>query len=34
VITTVERNRATARWKEMMEKDFDIVARVGGRGER
>jgi hypothetical protein len=22
--TTVERNRATARWKEMMEKDFDI----------
>jgi hypothetical protein len=24
VITAVERNRATARWKEMMEKDFDI----------
>jgi hypothetical protein len=24
VITTVERNRAAARWKEMMEKDFDI----------
>jgi len=24
VITAAERNRATARWKEMMEKDFDI----------
>ena len=24
MITTVERNRAAARWKEMMEKDFDI----------
>jgi hypothetical protein len=24
VIATVERNRAVARWKEMMEKDFDI----------
>jgi hypothetical protein len=24
VITTVERNGAAARWKEMMEKDFDI----------
>jgi hypothetical protein len=24
VISTVERNRASARWKEMMEKDFDI----------
>ena len=24
MISTVERNRATARWKEMMEKDFDI----------
>ena len=24
MITTVERNRATARWKEIMEKDFDI----------
>ena len=23
-MTTVERNRAAARWKEMMEKDFDI----------
>ena len=24
MISTVERNRAAARWKEMMEKDFDI----------
>ena len=24
MITTVERNRAAARWKAMMEKDFDI----------
>ena len=24
MITTVAPNRATARWKEMMEKDFDI----------
>ena len=24
MISTVERNRAPARWKEMMEKDFDI----------
>ena len=24
MITTVERNRAAARWKEMMENDFDI----------
>ena len=24
MMTTVERNRAAARWKEMMEKDFDI----------
>jgi len=24
VITTEDRNRATARWKDMMEKDFDV----------
>jgi len=29
VITTVERNRAAARWKEMMEKDFDLYYNPG-----
>ena len=29
MITTVERNRAAARWKEMMEKDFDLYYNPG-----
>jgi hypothetical protein len=32
VISTAERNRAAARWKEMMEKDFDLDY-VPGRDE-
>jgi len=28
-MTTVERNRAAARWKEMMEKDFDLYYNPG-----
>ena len=29
MMTTVERNRAAARWKEMMEKDFDLYYNPG-----